>query len=787
MMRILTMTTTEHKAMDENSYVELIGTYLSSNNFEKATDTAVNGIKKFPNSLAIQVKYALIAQQKKDWSSAVDRLKKLLYMEDCKPSARTYVSLVQAYRNNKQFELAEAVAHEGLDIFCDNASIQSEYAWNAQTQKKWIVAVERLEKLLVLQGTHVNDKVYVRLIQSLRNAGRLDKVDSILSEGLMRFPHSIGIKDEYSATYINQVKKSNCNNPYQELNEEKFWRSGVVDALISNDEIKNFWIPKFIIDKETRFLTTGSCFAQHISKWLVENGFKWIDSEPAPEHASKQEIKDAGYGVFSFRTGNIYTAALLRQWIAQATGSIPIITDVYTDGDFFYDPFRPLIPITGYLTEAELANARATTFNCIIEAIKNSDVFIFTLGLTEAWVNGNGDIYPVCPGTIKGTFDSEKHFFVNYAYNAILDDLIFVIEEMKIINPKIKFLLTVSPVPLTATASENHVLSATTYSKSVLRSVAGYISDNRDDVDYFPSYELISAFPFKGKFFEDNLRSVTSTGVNFVMKHFEKGINKEYTDKKSTKIKTFSDEPDIVCEDLLLESWQNKKKDFSNAKICLIGDSHMGLLSKSFNKLNVDHAGGLLMVGRFWAASEIELDDADIFIPYHGESFWRDTLPFLKSGNKDGKKTIITNIGMHTHKTAQSLSYWIYEQKIENLNFEDFSKWYESNYSKLIEVVKRLVNDFDYNIIMLTDPPTQKLHPKLGESDVWEIYDDMTESYFASIGCVVLNARKYTKILGFNDSYYTKDYSHGSEQYYDFIAYKLLNMIEVLNKSSASD
>ena len=42
-------------------------------------------------------------------------------------------------------------------------------------------------------------------------------------------------------------------------------------------------------------------------------------------------------------------------------------------------------------------------------------------------------------------------------------------------NENMRFILTVSPVPLVATAGSEHVLAATLYSKSVLRAVAGFL------------------------------------------------------------------------------------------------------------------------------------------------------------------------------------------------------------------------------------------------------------------------------------------------------------------------
>jgi hypothetical protein len=83
-----------------------------------------------------------------------------------------------------------------------------------------------------------------------------------------------------------------------------------------------------------------------------------------------------------------------------------------------------------------------------------------------------------------------------------------------------RVLLTVSPVPLTATASGQHVLVATVQSKSVLRAVAGEICAAREGVDYFPSYEIVSN-PWSGTgSYAANLRSVTDAAVDRVMRTF---------------------------------------------------------------------------------------------------------------------------------------------------------------------------------------------------------------------------------------------------------------------------
>jgi hypothetical protein len=87
-------------------------------------------------------------------------------------------------------------------------------------------------------------------------------------------------------------------------------------------------------------------------------------------------------------------------------------------------------------------------------------------------------------------------------------------------NRGLRVLLTVSPVPLTATASGEHVLTATSHSKSLLRAVASELVASQARVDYFPSYEIITHPAYRGRFFAPNLRSVLPEGVDHVMTQF---------------------------------------------------------------------------------------------------------------------------------------------------------------------------------------------------------------------------------------------------------------------------
>lgn len=348
-------------------------------------------------------------------------------------------------------------------------------------------------------------------------------------------------------------------HPYTDLPPQAFWRSGVADPNAL--EIGGLWRPKFPITPECKTVTAGSCFAQHISRALQEHGFRWMDYEPAPSMLGEETAKRFNYGVYSFRTGNIYTTPLLLQWMRWALGRQEPDDEHWEQDGRFFDPVRPQIEPGGFASLDELRHARSVTLTAMRRAIRRADVFVFTLGLTEGWRNKvTGLRYPTCPGTIAGEFDPETHEFVNDSYRDAHRAMTAVIRLARRANPGLRFLLTVSPVPLTATASGEHVLVSTSYSKSTLRAVAGDLARAHDNVDYFPSYEIISSHPYRGRFFEDNLRSVRPEGVAHVMAQFFAGLESAGVDVTSRPAPRPTAAPtpapsddDLVCEDELLE------------------------------------------------------------------------------------------------------------------------------------------------------------------------------------------------------------------------------------------
>lgn len=353
-------------------------------------------------------------------------------------------------------------------------------------------------------------------------------------------------------------------NPYAALPLRAFWRSAVAEPGIWG--LGDLWASKWQLPADARFATYGSCFAQHISRALVQRKLGWLDAEPAPARTPEAMARAFNCGVFSARTGNIYRAAQLLAHVRLAAGDCAAdLWEMWEAADGrLVDSMRPAIEPGGFAHPADLLASRRTLARAFRRSVTEADVFVFTLGLTEGWENAaTGQCYPLCPGTEAGRFDPALHRFVNDRYPELRAALEEALKVMWQLNPALRVLLTVSPVPLTATAGGGHVLAATTYSKSVLRAVAGDLAADDARIDYFPSYEIIAGAPARAVFFEPNLRSVAAQGVALVMGHFFGGLDLSGPVRPgAAPVPDPADsaamaEEELVCEEMLLERQNN--------------------------------------------------------------------------------------------------------------------------------------------------------------------------------------------------------------------------------------
>jgi hypothetical protein len=306
------------------------------------------------------------------------------------------------------------------------------------------------------------------------------------------------------------------DHPYQALEPRAFWSRAVSRRFDPRDLRPG---PEPLLRRDDRVMTAGSCFAANLVPPLERAGFHYLRTERRPA-ALRVPPENLSYDRFTAAYGNLYTARQLLQLLRRARGQWAPQEEAWETEEGVIDPFRPGLRYgAGHLDEFRALTRQH--LDRVAEAFAQATVLVFTLGLTEAWVStADGAVFPSCPGTVAGRFDPARHGFVNFDVAETVADLEAFVDEVREINPGLRLILTVSPVPLVATATGGHVLVATTYSKSVLRVAAGMVERSRPGVTYFPSYEIVTGPQAPADFFEPDRRNVSARAIRVVMDAF---------------------------------------------------------------------------------------------------------------------------------------------------------------------------------------------------------------------------------------------------------------------------
>lgn len=337
---------------------------------------------------------------------------------------------------------------------------------------------------------------------------------------------------------------SQSASPYSDLPPSAFWRSGV--AELPPLDPGALYTPRVKLRRSDKVFTAGSCFAQHVGRRLSQAGLHVLDMEPAPFSLSLETAQAHGMSMFSARFGNIYTVRQMVQLVDEAYGRTTPAHPVWEREGRFYDAQRPAVEPGGFDSPDSVLRHRAAHLEQVRKGLESTDVFIFTLGLTECWRDlETGTVYPTAPGVVCGRFDPEVFGFHNLTFSETRADVEALLKRLTGINPAIRVFLTVSPVPLTATASGQHVAVATAQSKAILRAVCADVLLSWSKVDYVPSYEVITSQKSRGIYFEPNMRNVSPQGVDAAMKVFLSAQGVKGSGKKS--------QADVQCEDALLD------------------------------------------------------------------------------------------------------------------------------------------------------------------------------------------------------------------------------------------
>jgi hypothetical protein len=583
--------------------------------------------------------------------------------------------------------------------------------------------------------------------------------------------------------------------PYSKKNEKSFWKTGV--AAIHPVEQHYSSLHGSSPKKQTpRISSVGSCFAQHVGKWLIRSGYRFNQSQIETKQVS------------SFPFGNIYTPRCFIQWLDLATSSCDkkITAGIFKENNKYFDLLRPTFREQGFDSMDELISSRYESSQEMLGTITETDLLVFTLGLTEAWKDTSNIFYPSCPGVIAGEFNAQEYTFHNFTYEEIKKDIIEIRQKIMEINPEIQLLLTVSPVPLTATATDQHIMVASQYSKAVLRAVAGCMEATYQDILYFPSYEIITS-PCHGDFrFSENLRTVTPQAVEYVMSHFKQMLDQTANEpapfsadiKPNTRLPASFDE--TVCEEEMIEAIINLKESNTKnvtEKLILIGDSHLGKLSKAMNNLNIPHIGGMVMMGSAFVQRKFALCEEEYFVPLESAAarkIWHSIYPHLQANADLGvRSTIVTNIGIQTHQNASRFMSWIEanrpvkQNKITAQDMIDFLIDDQKLHLSLLSHLAKTGNE----VVVISDPPFSKyFEESKGTSELIYAYHFTFEQLMKRLNIHFFNAatlfdneisepENYLSSTVFSNG--SHDWYHGNERYYEWLATKIQTYVNSLH------
>jgi hypothetical protein len=325
----------------------------------------------------------------------------------------------------------------------------------------------------------------------------LEKRNILLIKVLEFLNNHAKVKNSYNA-----ASKSNPNSVFwpNHLKGESIYETDFVAKTID------------LITPQTPVGSAGSCFAMEIASWMQKNNWNYTVTE-------QNLFSDRGIHLSCAAWGTIFNPSAFRQLIERSFGLKNLPRYLWripkNDGSVVYrDPFREEIEFSSI---NEYETSLPIHINAAREALTKVKVFIITLGLNEVWkFRTDGSVLSRNPWRISPAYVDLCILDVD----DVVSELQLMIDTWRYFNPDVKIVISVSPVPMHATARghEMHVATATGQSKATLRVAAQKFAETNEGVYYFPAFEKIMYGTVNP--WESDCRHVTREAVDGVMNLF---------------------------------------------------------------------------------------------------------------------------------------------------------------------------------------------------------------------------------------------------------------------------
>jgi hypothetical protein len=324
---------------------------------------------------------------------------------------------------------------------------------------------------------------------------------------------------EFLFKYINSVQRDLARYHDPLAQEHAFWPDPTHEKYPRQlRHIKPFVTKLPILDKSTPIATAGSCFAFEISTVLQEQGYNYLIAE-RPDDPREGVIVNGynpgdPYVRFSGNYGLLFNSPSLLRIAERAFGTREFKKLLVPEGDGFIDPYRENVYFRNQ--QAYLDDYPKHT-EALRKILTETEVFVYTMGLNECWV------YRDDKTAISRNPRANFYALVEHKRLTVQENVHYIEEFFRLCrrhNPKMKLILSVSPIPFLATglSDVSHVVEANCHSKSVLRVAAQELVEKHEDIHYFPSFEMVM-FTLDDPW-ESDLRHVKRDAVREVVNVF---------------------------------------------------------------------------------------------------------------------------------------------------------------------------------------------------------------------------------------------------------------------------
>ncbi len=251
------------------------------------------------------------------------------------------------------------------------------------------------------------------------------------------------------------------------------------------------------ISYRSKIVTIGSCFSQVIGERLLTNKF------------------DVLVNPFGTVFNPISIFRLLENSLS--TNVSHTTTNVENKGAWFN--YHVHSDFYGR-TQEELSLKLAEKFNQVNHYLENTTTLIITFGTAFVYkLKSTNEIVANCHKKPATDFIKEL-----LTVEEIISSFITTYSRLKIKNPNLKIILTVSPVRHTKDS-----LQLNSVSKSILRVACHELSEQFPEVVYFPSYELMMDDLRDYRFYKEDMIHPTEVAEEYIWNKFSEVYFEEET------------------------------------------------------------------------------------------------------------------------------------------------------------------------------------------------------------------------------------------------------------------